>query len=516
MCKRLMPVIWLSLIAIKLLANPVTANTNIVESEPLDLTVHFHFRNQYYWNNDWGVAREIEALTNVRLTSVTPEVKANTGELFDAMMSKPKLPDIVGGDNLKERFNQYGMDGKLVPLNSLITRFAPNIDRVLTRRPLLKSSITAPDGNIYHIPYIPSGLAGRGYFVRQDWLDTLGLSVPTNVDELYEVLVAFRDQDPNKNGLRDEIPIFNRHPEEIIRLVNLFGARSTGSDKYHDFVLVGGTVVHPYVQGEFRDAIANVAKWYAEGLIDPRAFERGSSARDELLKNNTGGFTHDWFASTAGYNETLGNDIPGFSFLPILPPADINGKVMEEHARAPIKPDGWAITIDNKNPIETIKLFDFYYSELGSIISNFGVKGETYDIYLAEPRFKREVLRNERSVLDQMMDVGAQIPIGFVQDYNYERQWTNRIASRGIDSYMANKVIEEPFPEVTLSVTEKNIVDSLWPNIQSLMVESIKKWITGKSDVQADWPKYIADLDAMGFQQVIEIMNSAYVRQYKN
>ncbi len=512
--KRLCAVLLmaLSLIAV---ANESANKDLYLSDELLNLSIHFHFRNQLAWDSNWPVAKEIEALTNVRLTSVIPPIKEDSRLLFNEMMLSGKLPDVVGGDGLKEDFNKFGMQGKLIPLNTLIDRYAPNIKRVLSQKPIVRSSITAPDGNIYYIPYIPSGIAGRGYFIRQDWLDTLGLATPTNVSELHDVLVAFRDRDPNKNGLRDEIPYFNRHPEEVIRLVNFFGARSTGSDKYHDFVVQDGAVSHPYVKDEFRYGIEQVAKWYEEKLIDPQIFTRGGSARTELLSADVGGMTHDWFASTAGYNDTLTDTIPNFKLYPFLPPEDINGNVMEEHGRALVKPDGWAITSSNQHAIATIKYFDFYFSELGRIISNFGVKGQTFDIFMAEPRFKRSVLNSDKSVLNQMLAIGAQIPIGFYQDYNYERQWTNPIAMRGIDAYAGREIIQEPFPGLTLTITEKDIYDRYWPPIESYMVTNIENWITGKSDVNVDWPRYLSTLKEMNFDQVLDVMNSAYQRQYQ-
>ena len=48
----------------------------------------------------------------------------------------------------------------------------------------------------------------QGYYIRKDWLRKLELKEPKTVEELYEVLVAFRDQNPNGNGKKDEIPVF--------------------------------------------------------------------------------------------------------------------------------------------------------------------------------------------------------------------------------------------------------------------------------------------------------------------
>ncbi|MDX1341615.1 MAG: extracellular solute-binding protein [Reinekea sp.] len=491
------------------------ANDYQITDKPLDLTIHMHFRDKYAWDSNWPVAKEIARLTNINLEGVASKSGTNSKELFNLMLVSGDLPDIVGGDALKESFNQYGMEGAFVPLNDLIEKHAPNIKKFLDAHPIVKSAVTAPDGNIYFMPYIPDGKPGRGYFIRQDWLDKLGLEVPTNIDELYDVLVAFRDNDPNGNGKKDEVPFFNREPEEAIRLVTFFGARSTGSDSYHDFLYEPSGVTHPYTTEAFKYGISQVAKWYKEGLIDKEIYTRKNKARDQLLGNDVGGFTHDWFASTAGYNDKLADDIPGFKFLPILPPADVNGRVMEEHGRAIVKPDGWAITVANKHPVETIKLFDFYFTELGRTISNFGVEGLTYDMVNGKPQFKDSVLNGDTGVLNQMWDIGAQIPIGFYQDYDYEVQWTNPIAMAGINEYVKADVILEPFPGLTMNVKEKKVFDKYWPNIEAYILEQTQLWVLGSGDVNEDWDDYLKKLDKLKLDEVLKVLNSAYNRQYK-
>ena len=62
-------------------------------------------------------------------------------------------------------------------------------------------------------------------------------------------------------------------------------------------------------------------RWYEEGLVDAEVFTRGSSSREYLLSEDLGGSTHDWFASTAGYNDKLQSKIDGFTFKAFAPPA---------------------------------------------------------------------------------------------------------------------------------------------------------------------------------------------------
>lgn len=502
---------------------PAFAESHLpIVDEPLELTIHMHWpRAQGYGvggspSEIYPVEKVTRERTGIALKDATAgRNTTDSNEAMNLLLAQGNLPDIVGGHLIQQPVNQYGPEGAFVPLNDLVDEYAPNIKKFWEEHPGLKEAISSYDGNYYYIPYLPDGKFGRAWFIRQDWLDKLGLEQPQKVDELYEVFKAFRDGDPNGNGKKDEIPYFARQWEEVNRLLTLWDARSSGSDTYHDFYVNDeGKVVHPYAQEAYRDGIANIAKWYAEGLIDPEIFTRGSSSRDYLLSENLGGATHDWFASTSGYNAALQDKIPGFDFIPFLPPASAKGVRMEEHRRIPVKPDGWAISYTNEHPVETIKYFDFFFTPEGSNLANFGVEGKTWDMVDGEPVYKPEVLNSDSPVNSQMYLEGAQIQRGYPQDYRYEWQWTSEAARKGIELYDANDLLIDQFLGVAFNQEEQTIYDKYWPSLRTYMLERNQAWILGTGDVKADWDDYISTLDKMGYQKVIEVLNSAYKRQY--
>ncbi|AUH32547.1 extracellular solute-binding protein [Paracoccus tegillarcae] len=513
----------LAILATTALTAPALAHDNLrIVDDPLELTIHLHWpRAQGYGvggspSDIYPVETAAREMTGIHLTDATAgRNSTDAAEAMNLLIAQGDLPDIVGGNQIKQPVNQYGPEGAFVPLNELVAEHAPHIQAFWDAHPELQAAISAADGNYYYIPYLPDGEFGRAWYIRQDWLDKLGLEQPQNVDELYEVLTAFRNDDPNGNGRKDEIPYFARDWEEVNRLLTLWDARSSGSDTYHDFYVNDeGKLVHPYAQDAYRDGIANIAKWYAEGLIDPEIFTRGSSSRDFLLSENLGGMTHDWFASTSGYNLALKDTVEGFNFVPFLPPASVSGKRIEEHRRIPIKPDGWAISYMNEHPVETIRYFDFWFTPEGRNLSNFGVEGKTWDMVDGEPTFKPEVLNSATPVNSQMYLEGAQIYRGYWMDYRYEWQWTSEEARAGIELYEANDLLIDQFLGVSFNPEEQAVYDKYWPSIRTYMLERQQAWILGTGDVVADWDDYIQTLEKMGYQDVIEVMNSAYQRQY--
>ena len=84
----------------------------------------------------------------------------------------------------------------------------------------------AADGHIYTIPFINTSATGKMGFkqwINTKWLETLGMEIPTTVEEFKEVLIAFRDEDPNGNGEKDEIPLGIREPSSVYALGGAWG-----------------------------------------------------------------------------------------------------------------------------------------------------------------------------------------------------------------------------------------------------------------------------------------------------
>ncbi len=511
-----------ALLAGTAMASPAFADGHLlIVDEPLELTIQMNHVRYPTYMEDWPVEVAARAMTNIHLVDDTVganmRTDENTGktEALNLMLAGGVIPDIVGSSRIKDFVNQYGPEGAFVPLNDLIAEHAPNLQAFFDERPEIASAISAADGNMYYIPYLPDGKYGRAYFIRTDWLEQLGLERPETVEELEAVLIAFRDGDPNGNGQADEVPYFARQWPELIRLVTLWDGRSSGSDTYHDFYVEGDQLVHPYAQEGYREGIANLARWYEMGLVDAEVFTRGSSTRDYLLGENLGGMTHDWFASTSGYNTTLAGEIEGFAFEALAPPASVSGVRMEEHRRIPIKPDGWAIGASNEHQIETIKYFDFWFTEEGRRLANFGVEGQQYTMVDGEATFTEEFLTNDEPVNKQLYRVGAQLQArGYYQDYRYEAQWSNEFALEGIALYDEGDYLVDQFLGVAFNADEQRVYDRTFSSIRDYMLERQQGWILGNSDVNEDWDAYIATLNDMGYQELLEVMNSAYSRQY--
>jgi putative aldouronate transport system substrate-binding protein len=127
---------------------------------------------------------------------------------------------------------------------------------------------TSIEGKLWALPRGPVVMNNLEYtYIRQDWMDNLGLSAPKTTEDLMAIMEAFAKNDPDKNSKADTygLVISNEVYEnymEIRGFANSFGAYPTS------WILKDGKLAYGSVQPEMKTALAALAKLYADGCID--------------------------------------------------------------------------------------------------------------------------------------------------------------------------------------------------------------------------------------------------------
>ena len=483
---------------------------NLITEKPREVTIFAIFQGKAI-DGELPVFKKAFEETNIKLVSVASKNQSDEVQGFNLMLSSGKLPDIVAYELVSD-FENLGMEGGLIPLEDLIDKYAPNIKKFFEENPRYKKDAIAADGHIYMIPNYNDYFnlkTTQGYYIRKDWLKKLNLQEPKTVDELYNVLVAFRDKDPNGNGKKDEVPLFLRG--NIIRkimmgLTDIFKARAVWYDDK-------GTPQFGPAQENYKEAMIQLAKWYKEELIDKEVFTRGMNSRDYMLSNNLGGFTNDWFSSTGAYNDKLASKIPGFDLSIMLPP-EYKGNNKTFFVR-PTYIGGWGITSAAKNPVELVKYFDFWYSEAGRRLWNFGIEGEDYKMVDGKPVFTDKILKDPqgKNPLAVIRSTGAQYRLGMFQDAEAEKQLSGQ--NEAVDLYIKSNVIEDDLPVLKYTKEEAKEFLKIDTQLRAYTEEMTQKWILGVSDVQKDWDNYVKRLNEIGLKRAEEIQKTAYARFMK-
>ncbi len=479
-----------------------------VSENPATMTLFSAFGGNGAPKSDMPVWQKAAEITNITVENIANESISDDQQSFSTMLASGQLPDIIQGQRII--LSPVLAQGVFISLNELIDQYAPNIKKFLEDFPDAVNAGTGPDGKLYTLTGTLGGEPGKalpsmGFFIRQDWLDTLGLKTPTTLEEFKNVLYAFRNNDPNGNQKKDEIPYFYRD-KGVWPLLQLW-------DAHNEWYVGADDKVHfGRMSAEYKEALIELAQWYKDGIIDPEVFTRGSQARQFLLGNDLGGVTVDWFASTGQMNDSLKEQNSKLNFVAMAPPADVNGAVKIDQSRAPIHAYAWGISRDCKDPVTAIKYLDFWFSESGTLLRNFGIEGEHYEIVNGEPTPLEVALSHPAGFPNFLRSIGAGYEIGAYGSLVAEVITMNKQAKEGFEMYEKSTWIQPPFPTLVLNEEEQKLKDANWTNIMALSDEYLQSALMGAVDIEATWESHLAQLDKMNLSKVVEGYNSAYER----
>ncbi|MBR5379982.1 MAG: extracellular solute-binding protein [Clostridia bacterium] len=272
----------LSLAAVADTAVLNTESAYPVVNAPLTLTlVGPRDASQSDWK-DLKFFQKWQEITGVTL-DITTYPEDGWSVNLNLIMTEDKLPDIIyaGGITAAQEVDWGDDQGALLPLEDLIAEYMPNLSAILEANPVIRESITTPDGHIYCLPWIndmPRDLVYGKYWINNTWLKNLGLEEPATVDELYAVLKAFKEQDANGNGdTNDEIPYSGQKSiKDFYRTVAWWG-KAISDDN-----LVGttedGEVYYAPLTEEWKKMVTFWANAWADGLVDSQLFEMDGAA----------------------------------------------------------------------------------------------------------------------------------------------------------------------------------------------------------------------------------------------
>ncbi|WP_099467201.1 extracellular solute-binding protein [Konateibacter massiliensis] len=254
---------------------------------------------------------------------IQPYVEWNGGatyqEQLNLRIAAGEMPDVFAPvDGMEANLIE---SGALLDLTELLPEYAPNLWNLIPEEVwnVMRANDPTGQGRIYTIPNVIS--YGRdGGMIRQDWLDALGLQMPTTQEEYVNVLRAFKNDDPNGNGVQDEIPTGGR--AEARWMDHLFAMYGIAiREGYPQWDTYDGELTYSAVTPNMRDALEWISSLYAEGLIDPESLLNDKAAWDGKINSNLVG---NWFhipQETYMYAETIESTTgakPDITILPAL------------------------------------------------------------------------------------------------------------------------------------------------------------------------------------------------------
>lgn len=264
--------------------------------------------------------------------------------------------------------NKLVSEGVFLPLDDLLPKF-PKLQSLFNEQTW--NALRNPkDGKIYGIPWL-QGPGGNGLAIRKDWLDKLGLQEPKTLDEFIEVLIAFRDRDPDGNGKNDTIPMTVRSNliTQIYSYFTLFGVNPGWTPDPAD----PNKLLFGLVQPNAKEAIKSLKSLRDQGLFDPNWLIDKQTGLDRYKAGNVGAIlVHLNIFRQFPTNEPTKDSV-------ILDPITNNGNIWRYTYDAYPMYYTNQISAKSKNPEAALRYLEYQLIDgLDKIM--WGVEGKTYTV----------------------------------------------------------------------------------------------------------------------------------------
>ena len=333
---------------------------------------------------------EIEAFniiaerTNVELEWMHPPI-GQEDETFNIMVASGDYPDAI-----YHRWTNYPggatkaiADNFLIDLSVYMDEHTPYLNQLFKDYPDIARQAVLDDGRLAFMPAAANDLRRRafdGYLIRQDWLDKLKLDMPTTIEEFYNVLSAFKTNDPNGNNKADEIPLVTDQTSNKIggylrSLASAWGVRD-GFQLHPDT----GNVIYGPIQPEFKEYLKEMNKWYNEGLIDKEFASIDRKMTESKITSNIVGTFRGNTASFEQFMNLMSSNVEGVSWrgIPFPTLGDKPNYAFDENRVRLVWGQGVGVTTSCKNVEAVLRFLDYGYSEEGYDFYGWGVEGKSY------------------------------------------------------------------------------------------------------------------------------------------
>ncbi|MEH7545477.1 MULTISPECIES: extracellular solute-binding protein [Bacillaceae] len=463
------------------------------------------------------------------------EVTADWDQKKGALLASGDVPDLIIGPNAITDADYVQYNGLFEDLSDDLDKSLPNVKKMFEAKPETKGIATQLDGKIYGLPkyqrFWPATATRQ--FINQKWLDNLGLKQPTNWDELYDVLVAFKEKDANGNGdPNDEIPMdFSPtgtggfgffQPTVLLGSTGITLGEGSGQGYYVE----NGKVKNFFTDERYKDFVKFLNKCYKAGLISKEVFTQDYTKYQSVARGNGDvakvGYTYGW-ELTDRFGNTLA---PQYTTLaPLKQTADSTAKVFWTYDYNSLNYGANMITLSaqSKNKDAAMKFINELYDPKVSMQVLFGSMG-TNIADNGDGSYK--VLPPTDSKMDPgtwkwtstwadngPMYIADDLKLGLGTDMQSVGKQTEPLmgAINAIDK--DNDLFPGMFIKYSKEDNSKLALNNT--NLMNLTMPKYSQWIT-KGGIDKDWNAYVKNVEKTGLPENLKIMQKYYDDYKKN
>ncbi|MEK3879987.1 extracellular solute-binding protein [Paenibacillus sp. FSL M7-0420] len=357
------------LLALTACSSPSNTNTKDTASSSADPKQPIDLRVGRYSLPTWGYPAGDDFANNIWYRHYADKFNLNVihewtalqneyNEKLNIVIASGSIPDIVieASTNQLETMVKAGMTADLT---DVFEEHASDLTKeILTGDGGLAMDSATFDGKLMALPYTTSVIYEPSLlWVRQDWLDKLNLPVPKTIDDVIAVAKAFKEQDPDGNGIDDTggLAFSNWLFDGITSTTGFFN----GYHAYPQSWLKGddGKITYGSVQPEMKNALAKLREMYQAGLIDPEFGMKDTTKVTEEVSGGKYGISYGRCWNVYMYGTGLEGQ-PDMVWTPVAAPSADGQDVFANVGTTVVS--YYAVNKDYKHPEILVQLLNDY------------------------------------------------------------------------------------------------------------------------------------------------------------
>ena len=464
--------------------------------------------DQMQLTQQWATDTQVQVTWNILTEDVYNEKK-------NLLLASGDLPDILWNTGLSDaEVATYSANHTLVPLDEFFEDNCPNITRLLDARPDIRAAITSEDGHIYTLPSVEElGLVQFPNFLylNTDWLAAVGMDMPSTIEELHDVLLAFKEKDPSGTGW--PIPLsfipgsFCANPWDLI---TAYGGQADNNDHR---IVIDRKVVFTASSEQWKAGVKALSGWYQEGLVDIESFSQDDTAylaKGKTEQESLGAFF--WWEATEFVGEERESH---YALCPVLAGADGVRRASVSNNQE-ISRGAFAMTRMCRYQAAVMRWVDRMYDPVMSAQNAWGPIGVTLQ-YNDDGMLDQLPVAEGESAGERRQKVAPGGPKATTaEDFLTVVLPEPRAALRQeqVTAEYAPWAANDPFPPVTFTNAELDDLSLIDADITSLVKQRFATWVVS-GGIDAGWEGYLEDLRSTGLERLMEIYQAALDRYYK-
>ena len=433
-----------------------------------------------------------------------------SGDLPDAVMTKLAQTSV------------YGPQGVFADLAPYIEKYAPNLQKYIDDNPDYKALVTDKDGHIYGLcketPIFADLIGYRVDQFKAAGIDPDSIVTIDDFTKALETLKAYYGKD-NPNYY----PLTGR--DTAIRFASWFGAASNISSTESNGI---------YINGHYKDGsidimsdgaykmVETMKKWYDEGLIQPEWVAGTFSEADweAAMLNGNGSIFYDYYNRAEWFMENGGPDNdPNYQMGVLNFIKDDNGN--PQKMTVSMKYNDECVTAVNANcsedKIKTILTFiDYFYSEEGEILANYGVEGESFKDTNGDKEFIVDYQTEEATPAGEKRwsFLSDRFTVCKPVDNEAFFKWNAPLIAEATGRLFTDENLGTSYV-LKFTDDQSKEVTNLLASVYDAQMSGIAQFIDGTRELTPDnWAAFQQEMNDLGLSRIEEIQLAAYQAMY--